>query len=121
MVITLGELVGTESSFWDAGNVLFLDLGAGYINMFSLRKPTELYARDMCTMVHVCQELPVRFLVVSPVFMTDLSPNLDVSGLLVPTLDDLWRPFHGQTLKTQEWRSHRPCLQRMVCDDTRNK
>lgn len=34
MVITLWELVGTESSSWDAGNVLFLDLGAGYLNVF---------------------------------------------------------------------------------------
>ena len=49
--------VGSMQRVWDGLDVLFLDLGAGYMGMFVLWQSTELYTYDWCNFLYICMFL----------------------------------------------------------------
>lgn len=42
----------TQVGFWEASNVLFLDVGTGYRTVFALQKFIKIYTYDQYIFVH---------------------------------------------------------------------
>lgn len=45
---------GHDGDFWGTGNIPFLDLNGGYMDMFTLQKFTKLYTYDLFNFMQVC-------------------------------------------------------------------
>ena len=43
-----------EEGLWNGGNILFLNLGVGYKDVFILRSFNELHTFMICTLTNIC-------------------------------------------------------------------
>ena len=55
VVFLVGEVTEQEhqEGIWNAGNVLLLDLSAGYVSVFTLWKFIKIYVYYLCTYLYV--------------------------------------------------------------------
>lgn len=90
-----GSQSSSAEGFWGSGHVLFLDLGVGFMSVFSLWKFTELFTYNKYTFLCVC------YTAIKNSKMQKVTVTYEQISLLSPSYSDagdlcslLWETLH---------------------------